>query len=198
VELSKEPLHNQGAFLSHANAQLTPRARLRLARLVLEQGWICTAAAKMFTVSPRTAAKWASRYRSDGPVGMVDRRRPHRSPTKTPPAIVMSGWRDLNSRPLDPQVGAARRRTVASVNWGGGCMGHYVRALAPDALGPDWAQGQLPSANRLLSISPQDLKEDPHRLLGVSLSQKLADNPRHPGDQRPPMSPPGRLTPGQE
>ena len=109
MELSKEPLHNQGAFVSHANAQLTPRARLRLARLVLEQGWICTAAAKMFTVSPRTAAKWASRYRSDGPVGMVDRRRPHRSPTKTPPAIVMSGWRDLNSRPLDPQVGAARR-----------------------------------------------------------------------------------------
>ena len=110
MELSKEPLHNQGAFLSHANAQLTPRARLRLARLVLEQGWICTAAAKMFMVSPRTAAKWASRYRSDGPVGMVDRSsRPHRSPTKTPPAIVMSGWRDLNSRPLDPQVGAARR-----------------------------------------------------------------------------------------
>jgi hypothetical protein len=35
-----------------ANAQLTPRARPRLARLVLEQGWIYTAVAKMFMVSP--------------------------------------------------------------------------------------------------------------------------------------------------
>ena len=52
VELSKEPLHNQEAFVSHANALLTPRTRLRLARLVLEQGWICTAVAKMFMVIP--------------------------------------------------------------------------------------------------------------------------------------------------
>jgi hypothetical protein len=92
---------------------------------------------------------------------------------------------------LDPQIGAARRTDRRKRELGRWLhVGHYVRALAPDALGPDWAQGQLPSANRLLSISPQDLKEDPHRLLGVSLSQKPADNPRHPGDQRSPMSPP--------
>ncbi|MCV7069675.1 IS481 family transposase, partial [Mycobacterium rufum] len=34
--------------MSHANAALTPRARLRLARLVVESNWTYAAAAKMF------------------------------------------------------------------------------------------------------------------------------------------------------
>jgi transposase InsO family protein len=89
VELSKKPLHAQEAFVSHANAELTPRARLRLARLVVDRGWTYTAAAKMFMVCPRTARKWADRYRSEGSAGMIDRSsRPHRSPSKTPPEVV--------------------------------------------------------------------------------------------------------------
>jgi transposase InsO family protein len=84
--------------VSHANAALTPRARLRLAQFVVERGWSCSAAATMFMVSPRTAAKWAQRYRAEGIAGMVDRSsRPHTSPTKTPPAtvrrIVRLRWR---------------------------------------------------------------------------------------------------------
>jgi transposase InsO family protein len=84
--------------VSHANAALTPRARLRLARLVVEQGWTCSVAAKMFMVCPRTAAKWAERYRAEGPAGMVDRSsRPWTSPAKTAPAtvrrIVRLRWR---------------------------------------------------------------------------------------------------------
>ena len=75
--------------MSHANAALTPRARLRLARLVVEDGWTYSAAAKMFMVSPRTAAKWAGRYRAEGVAGMADRScRPRTSPTKTAPGIV--------------------------------------------------------------------------------------------------------------
>jgi transposase InsO family protein len=43
----------------------------------------------MFMVSPRTAGKWADRYRAEGPGGMVDRScRPRRSPTKTSPDVV--------------------------------------------------------------------------------------------------------------
>ena len=53
--------------MSHANATLTPITRLRLARLVVEGGWTYAAAAKMFMVSPRTAKKWADRYRLEGP-----------------------------------------------------------------------------------------------------------------------------------
>ena len=75
--------------MSHANALLTPKTRLRLAKLVVESGWSCAAAAKMFMVSSRTAAKWADRYRCEGVAGMVDRSsRPHHSPTRTPQHVV--------------------------------------------------------------------------------------------------------------
>jgi len=75
--------------VSHANAQLTPRARLRLARLIVEGGWTCATAAKMFMVCPATARKWADRYRSEGVAGMSDRSsRPRRSPTRTSPDVV--------------------------------------------------------------------------------------------------------------
>jgi len=89
VELSRNRFTNQEAFVSHANAALTPRARLRLARLVVESGWTYAAAAKMFMVAPRTAKKWADRYRAEGQAGMADRSsRPHISPTKTAPALM--------------------------------------------------------------------------------------------------------------
>ncbi|MEV0796034.1 IS481 family transposase, partial [Kribbella sp. NPDC050459] len=75
--------------MSHVNATLTPRTRLRLARLIVDQGWTYAAAAAMFMVSAKTARKWAERYRAEGPAGMADRSsRPHRSPTKTPPQLV--------------------------------------------------------------------------------------------------------------
>jgi transposase InsO family protein len=89
VELSRNRFTSPEAFVSHVNAALTPRARLRLAQLVVEQGWTCSAAAKMFMVAPRTARKWADRYRAEGPGGMADRSsRPRRSPAKTPEAVV--------------------------------------------------------------------------------------------------------------
>ena len=75
--------------MSHANAVLTPRTRLRLARLVVDRGWTYAAAAKMFMVAARTAKKWADRYRAEGAAGMQDRSsRPHRSPTRTSPQMV--------------------------------------------------------------------------------------------------------------
>ncbi len=74
--------------MSHANAALTPRARLRLARLVVEDGWKPSEAAKMFMVSTVTARKWAARLRAEGPAGMTDRSsRPHRCPHRTPAPV---------------------------------------------------------------------------------------------------------------
>lgn len=89
VELSKNRFANQEAFMSHVNAALTPRTRLRLAVLVVEQGWTYGAAAKLFMVAPRTAKKWADRFRAEGVAGMADRSsRPHTSPAKTAPEVV--------------------------------------------------------------------------------------------------------------
>ena len=71
--------------MSHANAALTPRARLRLARLVVDQGWPIARAAERYDVSWPTAKRWADRYRQLGPAGMDDASsRPHRSPNRTP------------------------------------------------------------------------------------------------------------------
>jgi hypothetical protein len=73
----------------HANAALTPRARLRLARLIVVEGWPVSAAAKMFMVSPVTARKWAARYRAEGRSGMADRSsRPRRCRQRTPVRVV--------------------------------------------------------------------------------------------------------------
>src|ERR1700733_726617 len=89
VELSRNRFTNQEAFVSHANAALTPRARLRLAQLIVEGGWTYAAAAKMFMVAPRTAKKWADRFRTEGALGMADRSsRPRVSPTRTGPEMV--------------------------------------------------------------------------------------------------------------
>lgn len=75
--------------MSHVNATLTPGTCLRLARLIVEQGWTCAAAAKMFMVASKTAKKWADRYRSEGVAGMADRSsRPHTSPTRTADVIM--------------------------------------------------------------------------------------------------------------
>ena len=52
--------------MSHANAFLTPKGRLRLARCVVDQGWPLRRAAERFQCSPTTAKKWADRYRIGG------------------------------------------------------------------------------------------------------------------------------------
>lgn len=84
--------------MSHANAALTPRARLRLARLIVDDGWSPSVAAKLFMVSTVTARKWAARFRAEGLSGMQDRSsRPRSMPTKTAlpvvKRIVKARWR---------------------------------------------------------------------------------------------------------
>jgi transposase InsO family protein len=83
--------------VSHANAALTPLARLRLGKLVVEQGWTISQAAEFYRVSWPTAKRWAARYReqlviSPEPVSaaaMQDRSsRPLHSPNKTPQPLV--------------------------------------------------------------------------------------------------------------
>lgn len=75
--------------MSHRNAALTPVARLRLARLVVDDGWPVARAAEWFHVSWPTAKRWSERYRHAGAAGMEDRSsRPHRSPNRTRQPVV--------------------------------------------------------------------------------------------------------------
>jgi hypothetical protein len=91
------------AFVSHAHAALTPRARLRLAKLIVEDGWTVATAAKMFMVSPVTTRKWATRFRTEGAPGMQDRTsRPRSMPMKTPPGLVKRIVKIRRRRRLEP------------------------------------------------------------------------------------------------
>ena len=75
--------------MSHANAALTPRARVKLARLVIDDDWPVSRAAEQFNVAWPTAKRWAERYRQFGEAGMLDRSsRPHTQPNKTPAPVV--------------------------------------------------------------------------------------------------------------
>jgi transposase len=69
--------------VSHANAALTPKARLKLACLIVDDGWSVARAAERFQVSWPTAKRWADRYRQLGQGGMQDRSsRPLRQPSR--------------------------------------------------------------------------------------------------------------------
>jgi hypothetical protein len=75
--------------MSHANAALTPRQRLRVARLVVDHGWPVSRAAEQFNCSWPTAKRWAERYAAMGQAGMSDRSsRPHRVANRTPQRLV--------------------------------------------------------------------------------------------------------------
>lgn len=69
--------------MPHANAFLTPVGRLRLARLVVDDGWTYARAAERFQCSTATVKKWADRLQAGEP--MTDRSsRPATSPCRTP------------------------------------------------------------------------------------------------------------------
>lgn len=72
----------------HKNARLTLRSREQLAQFVLS-GHTLSAAARRFLVTPKTAAKWAGRFRTLGPEGLSDRSsRPLASPRAVPAELV--------------------------------------------------------------------------------------------------------------
>jgi len=98
VELSKNRFRTQEAFVSHAHAALTPKARLRLALLIVEDGWKPPQAARLFMDSTVTVRKWAARLRTEGPAGMRDRSSrlrscPHQTPDRVVRQIARLRWR---------------------------------------------------------------------------------------------------------
>lgn len=97
--------------MSHANAALTPRARRRVAELVIDHGVPIAEVAARFQVSWPTVKRWAVRYAAGE--AMQDRSsRPHRMPGKTSPEVtrrIISLRRRHRFGPaqLAPMVGVA-------------------------------------------------------------------------------------------
>jgi transposase InsO family protein len=93
---------------------LTPRHRLRLARLIVDEGWPVARAAEWFQVSWPTAKRWAERYRQGGAAAMADRSsRPHRSPQRTRPPTVRKIVHLRSKRRLGP-VAIGRELGIAA------------------------------------------------------------------------------------
>lgn len=63
---------------------MSPAGRLKIARLVLHDGWAQVRVAECFQVARGTVSKWVARYRVEGEPGLEDRSsRPRHSPNQT-------------------------------------------------------------------------------------------------------------------
>jgi transposase len=72
------------SYVTHVNAMLTPEGRLKLVRLVCEDGWTQARVAERLQVSRATVSWWVTRFRDQGLLGLTDRSsRPQRSPMRT-------------------------------------------------------------------------------------------------------------------
>ena len=91
----------------HPNAALTPAHRLKMVRLVVEEGWSVPAVAQRFQVDDKTVRKWCDRYRAEGAAGLEDRSsRPRHSPNRTPEPLRR---RVVELRPPQPPRGGVHR-----------------------------------------------------------------------------------------
>ena len=99
--------------MSHANAALTPRSRLRVAQLVVDQGWPISEVAARFQVSWPTVKRWVNRYAAGEP--MADRSsRPRHQPLRTPAPVVRRVLELRWRKRLGPLQLAARTGVAAS------------------------------------------------------------------------------------
>ena len=74
---------------AHKNARLMPYSRVVLVRRVVEGGQTPKAAAAAFGICPKTAAKWAARFRTEGITGLRNRSsRPHKLRQPAPEYVI--------------------------------------------------------------------------------------------------------------
>lgn len=97
--------------MSHTNAALTPRARLKVAQLVIDEGFPISEVAARFQCSWPTVKRWADRYRAGQ--SMQDRSsRPHHCPNATPHHVAARVVR-LRLRLREGPVQLAARTGIA-------------------------------------------------------------------------------------
>jgi transposase-like protein len=92
----------------HPNAPLSPQGRLRVVRLICDDGWPVARAAERFQISRTTAYRWLGRNQQAGRAGLIDRpSRPHRMPRLTPAPVVRKVVHLRTTRRWGPvQIGA--------------------------------------------------------------------------------------------
>ena len=171
--------------MSHANAQLTPAGRLRLARLVVDKKWTLRRAAERWNCSVTTAKRWADRYRLHGAAGMVDRSsRPQASPRRTPSRVerrvigmrVTRRWGPariayrLGMQPSTVQK-ILRRYGCPPLAWTDPATGVRLRSVRRNARRYEWA-----NPGELVHVDIKKLGRIPdgggHKVLGRALGKR--------------------------
>jgi transposase len=102
---------------SHKNARLTPKGREAMVRSVVDSGLSNAATARRFNTTPKTAAKWVERFRTQGVDGLRDRSsRPLSSPSQTAPAICVTVEALRRARHTGKQIAAELHISPATVS----------------------------------------------------------------------------------
>lgn len=167
--------------MTHANAPLTPTGRLRLARVVVEDGWSVRRAAERFQCSPATAAKWARRYRASEP--LTDRSsRPRRSPGRCPlrterRIIALRFTRRWGPHRIGYHLGVPRA-TVGRVlaRYRMPLLAHLDQATGLPVRRPAVVRYEAPAPGDLVHVDIKKLGRIPdgggHRVLGRELGKR--------------------------
>lgn len=168
-------------FVSHANALLTPRGRLNLAQLIVDQGWPIRRAAERFQCSPATASKWAARYRRG--LSLEDRSsRPHRSPSRCPQRlerriIALRFTRRWGPHRIGYHLGVPRS-TVGQVldRYRMPILTHVDKATGLPVRKPKAERYEMPLPGQLVHVDIKKLGRIPdgggHRMLGRTIGNR--------------------------
>lgn len=158
----------------HANAKLTPSARLLLCQRIEDQGRSLTQAAEAAGVSERTARKWLARYRGEGLGGLVDRSsRPRRIPRATAPERERAALALRHTRMTAEEIAACLEmppRTVSRILTRAG-LGR-LRSLDPREPANRY---ETPRPGQLLHIDVKKLgriERLGHRVTGTRVGQR--------------------------
>ena len=135
----------------HANALLTPRGRLALARCIVEDGWSLRRAAERFQTSPQTAGRWAARYRERD---------------LTRPAIEAMADRSSRPRRCPRQTRAKTARRICHLRrtrgWGPARIGHRL-GMHPSTVGRVLRRAGMPPLAHTDLATRRQLRGQVHR-----------------------------------
>ncbi|TQM19565.1 IS481 family transposase [Microcella putealis] len=167
--------------MTHANAPFTPEGRVRLARLIVDQGWSVRRAAERFQCSPATASRWASRYRAGLP--LTDRSsRPHRQPSRSPQRlerriVALRFTRRWGPHRIGYHLGVARS-TVGRVlaRYRMPLLHHLDQATGLPVRKPKPIRYELAAPGQLVHVDIKKLGRIPngggHRMLGRTIGNR--------------------------
>ena len=116
--MSDVSTHTSEVLVSHANARLTVHGRQLLVDRIVIDGRKPAHVAAELGVSRQCAYRWLSRYREQGPAGLLDRSsRPHHCPRRTP-------------EPVENAVIELRKSSRRGQDWIGAELGLPARTVS--------------------------------------------------------------------